>query len=275
MASLSPLQTLQTYLRWSALLLVWAEMPWEPCDVLPTAAAAVLTRMQSEEQGLPEITLPLAAMPAVPILSLDPSARLWKGLAQAGKEPVLVRSQGDVIQPGRLSVLLAGGDLHFREGVLLTWADVAALRTDAGKRYLLDEAARVCKDGAVLLVRERGGDAFARVWRQALAPGLRPGVAYAVGPGPWPEGIEVVQMEAVAVLEELSMTASPVQAAARHTQQFEALLAERAVCLRRLLSLEQALIRRPHDVDLQMEAQETRERVEELEAELDALLDEG
>lgn len=269
---MSRLAVLRTYLRWNALLLLWADLPWQPIEDLPLARAAVIGRMRGEARGLPAPIWPLHDLPPAPILSLDPTDRLARAFAAAGAPLHHARTRADVPAAGRHNLLHLGGDLESRRGLLLTWEDAARLRTDEDKRHLLAESARHAHHGGVLVLRPTPDPAFAPLWQQ-IAPTLGETGVYGLGPGDWPAGIEPLAEGEEEVLAALARVERRGPLAFRHSARVEALRRERAQRFRRLLRVREELARRPGDVALQLAAEEEAAAVAAIERQLDELLE--
>jgi|GEM_PF-2236886 len=186
------------------LLLVWGDTPFPPEAEAPVNAAAHIAQWQRTE--LPPVTWPLWETPPLPILSLEPTARLAAAFRAQGAPLVVVATRRDVPVAGQHSLLQLAGDLAARRGLWLAWADVRDVHSDPDKAYLLQEAARIARDGVVLVCAPDPGPAFARLWAELLAPVLREAEAVvALGPAEstWPAGIRPLAGAALDVLGQL------------------------------------------------------------------------
>ena len=194
-------------LRTRRLLLVWGEVPFAPADRPPASAAVVIADLRARAAPLPPITLPIAAPPALRILSLDPTDRLEGALSDQGARPKVVLTRSDVPAEGRHSVLKLGGDLSSGSGLFLSWDTVRAATSDATKRHLLREASRAADGGAVLVLAPEPTAAFARIWRELVAPFLT-GAAHSFALGPeafeWPSPLKHLSGDPAMVLNELA-----------------------------------------------------------------------
>lgn len=268
------LSTLSSYLRWRSLLIVWAEMPWPPGATAPANRALVINRWRDEAAALPALAWPLPSLPPVSILSLDPSPRLAQAFRAAGVPLHRVAGRSDVPVAGQHNLLQLGGDLERRQGLLLAWADVAGLKAQPDKHYLLAEAARLCRHGGVLALNPGGGYAFPRLWQQTLAPALGATAAetdvYGLGSGPWPPGIEPLIEPAAAVFEALSQVQMP--RALESSRAGETLKEQRHQHVRRLLRLQEELAFQPGQIGLQLQIEDEQQRIAVLERQLDELL---
>jgi hypothetical protein len=182
---------------------------WPPPNWAPPNRAQVIGRWQEAARSLPPVDLPVARLPPLLILSLDPTDRLEAAFRRAGAPLSVVRTRGDVPARDRSSLLKLGGDLASRSGLLLSWEDVGAALHDADKAHVLAEARRVAQGGTVLVWAPAPGDAFSRLWRALLAPNLPGAVRYlALGPAgsSWPEPL---QHEGRTLPEALSVLESP------------------------------------------------------------------
>lgn len=187
---------LTTALRRGKLLLLWAEMPFPPLARPPHNAAQVIDRWQERAAGLPPLAWPLAGLPPLPILSLDPSERLAALLSQAGRTPQRVCTLGDAPRRGGCCLLQLGGELAARRGLLLSWDDVRGAPNDPDKAHLLREAAAVVGDGALLVLAPSPGEALVRLWRELLWPHLRGAAhAFVLGPAAFPWPAPLVRLE--------------------------------------------------------------------------------
>ena len=172
--------------REGRLLVLWAGLPFA-LEARPPANRALALNRLGNLAADPGPAGGLPGLPPLPILSLDPSARVEQAFARAGI-PLAVQ---EVPARDHHSLMKLGGDLETRSGVVLSRVEVRDLQTDAGKRRLLDEARRLAGDGAVLIL---GGDPASddfRAWWAVLAPALRGAAAFALGDpaAAWPEGI--------------------------------------------------------------------------------------
>jgi hypothetical protein len=184
------------------LLVLWGALPF------PLAARVRAGQRKQALAGLAEPNeLPagwaqgLPGLPSLPILSLDASERVEGAFAAAEAPLQVVGSRQDVPVQGQHSLFKLAGDLAARRGVVLSRAEVRELRSDAGKRHLLDEARRIAEGGAVLLLGCDAADGDFRAWWAALAPALRGASFFAVGEpaAPWPEGVVCLGPDLAAV----------------------------------------------------------------------------
>jgi len=218
------LQALTTALTQGRLLILWAATPWPPLTRLPANRAIAITQRQRQAPHLPPIAWPLSALPPLPILNLDPTNRLAAALRATGASPHLVRGRRDVRIAGRHNLLQLGGDLDTRRGLLLTWDDVVALRTEPDKAYLLRLAARACEGGALLAMAPGEGTAFQRTWETAIAPALGDTRAFGLGAGPWPPAIVPLRASPGDLLARLETVSPPPPERPINTQALRALL---------------------------------------------------
>jgi hypothetical protein len=164
----------------NAALLVWADVPFPPAEQPPRNPAHTIARWQQDAAALPSTPLdydhgrrwPLAELPPLPILSLDPTARLETAFRYAGVPLAPVLTRRDLPASDRHSLLKLGGDLPSRAGLLLTWEDVRAAPSDSDKAHLLREAGRAAQGGVALLLAPAPDAAFTRLWRELLAAAL-------------------------------------------------------------------------------------------------------
>ena len=202
-----PLGLLIQALRARRLLLVWGDVPFAPAGRPPANVAVTIADWQAQAETLLAIGLPLSALPPLPILSLDPTGRLEAAFRAAEVQPQVVRTRRDVPAQGRRNLLKFGGDLASRSGLLLSWDDVRAAASDPTKSHLLREAARAAEGGAALVLAPAPTDAFARIWRELVAPWLTAAAHhFALGPAEfnWPPPLQHVPQDPAAVLGELA-----------------------------------------------------------------------
>ncbi len=244
------------------LLVLWAEMPFPPEAEAPPNAAARIAQWQraaSARPALPAPSWPVWETPPLPILSLDPSPRLAEAFRMAGVPLTVVAARRDVPVAGRHSLLQLAGDLSTRSGLWLAWTDVRTARNDPDKAYLLQEAARVAREGVVLVLAAQPGPDFARLWDDLLAPTLRAEAVVALGPPKttWPQGMLPIAGAAEAVLRGLALPtpASPALA-----------LARRALAILETQAAGYTALTIP--AHLQIELEEKRREVVDLEARL-------
>ncbi len=223
------LSTIVDAARQGKLLLVWGDMPFPPVARLAEPLPLLLAKWQQAAKTLP-LPLPedaLAAWPPAPTLSFDPTARLDNALPN----PAILRTQHDVLPPlgprtslsalgprtssSALSVtaiLKLAGDLTARDGLWLTWADVTRARSDPDKAHLLDEAARVAREGVVVVLAPQPTPAFRRVWARLLAPMFNEVLhTFALGPtdADWPAPLVPLPVTLGALFDALSDIALP------------------------------------------------------------------
>jgi hypothetical protein len=211
------LATLTTALNQRRLLLVWTDVPFPPADLPPSNPALTINRWQDEVPALPADPLlqpdygparfSLAALPSLPILTLDPTDRLETAFRRAGVPFKTVCTQHDLPIRDRHSILKLGGDLSTRTGLLLSWDDVRAAPSDPDKAHLLREVRRLAQDSAVLVLAPSPTDVFARLWAGLLAPALR-GAAHHFVLGSavfsWPSPLVWLEAEPAEILAALS-----------------------------------------------------------------------
>jgi hypothetical protein len=215
---------------------------------------------------------PLAQLEPLPILSLDPTDRVEATFRYAEVPLSVVRSRRDPPARDRHSLLKLGGDLSARAELFLSWDDVRAAPNDPDKAHLLREASRVVEGGAVLAMAPSPTNAFARLWRELVAPAVS-GAArhFVLGPADfdWPAPLVRLEETPEEMLTALADVAIPpplesVQAESRRRQLDEALANLRLVEER---ESEYVL---GTDVPLQLvkERRRLEEQIAELEAEL-------
>ena len=168
------------------LLFIWGAMPWPPAERV-SSRLPVVRRWLSEVYRLPPIAWPLAMLPSGPVLSLDPTPRLHEIFSDA--------------RP----IWMLGGDLGRQAGLLVTWDDVKHLNARPDKSEMLRQARTVCRDGGILILNPYSNTAFGRIWKMVLEPvlvGQGGNVrVWAVGPGPWPDGIIPLASDLRSVLD--------------------------------------------------------------------------
>ena len=212
------LALLTTILPGRRLLLVWADVPFPPTERPPRNPALVINRWLESARSLSSFPWPVAQLPPLPILSLNPTDRLEATFRQADVHLNVVRTRHDVPAGSEHNLLKLGGDLATRTGLFLSWDDVQAARNDPDKAHLLREVHRLAQDGVVLVLAPDPTAAFARLWRDLLAPAVREAAHHFVlGPAdfPWPaplQRLDADPLEVLAALEhiDISPPAEPV-----------------------------------------------------------------
>jgi len=258
-------------------MLVWAGVPFAPEERAPRNLALAIKRWREAARALPPLSSqgeiwPLAQLPPLPILSLDPTGRVEAAFRQAGVPLNVVCTRRDLPARDRHNLLKLGGDLATRAGLLLSWDDVRAASNDSDKAHLLQEAGRLVQDGVVLVLAPSPSAVFARLWRELLFPALRGAVQHFVlGPADfaWPAPLvrlEVAPEEAFAALAGVAV--SPLADQSR-VAFLRLQLAEARANLRLVEERESAYVLNT-DVPLQLvkEKQQLQRRIVELEAEL-------
>ncbi|HQE92169.1 MAG TPA: CHAT domain-containing protein [Anaerolineae bacterium] len=180
-----PLPLLVEACRPRKLLLVWADTPFPPQETLRQPAALLINQWQHAAPQCAPLPWERAALPSLPVLSLDPTVRLEATIPNA----VTVTTLSDVAVPERPTVLKLAGDLASRAGLFLTWDEVRAARSDRDKVHILREAAHVAAGGVVLVLVPNPDPTFDRFWTTLLAPALRDAAhTLVLGPPdyPWP-----------------------------------------------------------------------------------------
>jgi len=207
--------------RQGRLLLVWGVSPFPLAERPPAKRALLLKRWVAEAPPSP--TLPLYQLPPLPILSLDPTDWMERAFAQANVPLQVVCARHDAPARGRHVLLKLAGDLGTRSGVLLSRAELRELHSDPDKRYLLNEAHRLARNGAALLLGCDPASEDWRAWRPVLAPALVGASFFALGePGAaWPEGMVCLGQDFQAVSAAL-WEAQPIGDEARIEQYFAA-----------------------------------------------------
>lgn len=187
MSNDNALEKLTAAARQGRLLVVWGDLPWPPSNGGETRRA--ITQRWQRAAHLTPITWPLAQLPPVTILSLDPTNRLPAIFQAAGKPLAVLSSAADALPNKSQHILLPlGGNLSSGAGLLLTWHEVNALPMQPDKAWLLSAAAQACTGGAVLALAPGESTAFATIWQTVLTM-LLPVPAFGLGPGSWPKSI--------------------------------------------------------------------------------------
>lgn len=197
-----PLMLLTQACQARRLLLLWADVPFPPLERLAQERAAVIRQWQQDAAALAPAPEILRALPALPVLSLDPTARL----ETASPDAHCVVTRRDVTVAERPTVLKLAGDLATRAGLWLTWDEVAAARSDPDKAHLLAEARRAAEGGVILALVPRPGATFLRLWETLLAPIAQAAThSFVLGPAGcvWPPGMMPLEADAAAVLAAL------------------------------------------------------------------------
>ncbi len=201
--------TLDQACREGRLLLVWCSSPFSLEEHAVANRVVVLARWL--EQPVEALSAPLPDLPPLPILSMDPSERVEQAFHQTGRPLHVVRSRRDVPAREQHTLLKLAGDLAERYGVILSQAEIFRLRSDADKRYLLDESARLAGDGAVLLVGCRPASEDFRTWWSVLGPLFEHAACFALGDleANWPPGITCLEMSVEELAAALWASLSP------------------------------------------------------------------
>lgn len=217
-----PQSLLAAALNARRLLLVWADTPFPPEERPPRNPARLVDRWREGAGALPPTPFefahgrrwPLAELPPLPILSLDPSERLETAFRHAGVVLSVVRTRHDVPARDQHSLLKLGGDLRARSGLLLTWEDVRAAPGDPDKAHLLREARHAAQEGAILVVSPAPTGAFSRLWRELVAPHLQEAPHhFALGPEDfsWPAPLVRLEVGLDETLTALAEAAVPLE----------------------------------------------------------------
>ena len=197
MIAQTDLATLTAALLQRRLLLVWADVPFPPAERPPRNPALAVNRWQEQALALPPLSFPIAQLPPLPILSLDPTERVEAAFRQAGVPLNVVRTQRDVPARNQHNLLKLGGHLASRAGLLLTWEDTRTALNDPDKAHLLREAGRLAQAGVVLPLAPAPSAAFARLWRELIAPSVRSAARHFVlGPAGFAWPAPLVRLEA-------------------------------------------------------------------------------
>jgi hypothetical protein len=177
--------------RQGRLLLLWGALPFPLAAGPPANRALAINQWAAQAEALPPLELPLSELPPLPLLSLDPSDGVERAFARAGVPLQIVRTRRDAPARGRHTLLKLAGDLGTRGGLVLSHSDVRELHSDPDKQYLLDEARRLARGGALLLLGCDPAGEDLHAWWSVLAPALRGALFYALGEpsAAWPEGV--------------------------------------------------------------------------------------
>lgn len=194
------------------LLVLWGALPFPLLERAPKDGerVAFLNRLTGEAAALEPPAL-LPQLPPLPMLSLDPGDRVERAFQSAGI-PLPVVPMEQPVPPRRGACLLKlAGDLDNRSDVVLSRAQVGRLRSDKGKRALLEEARRRCQGGALLILGADPANEDFVAWWAVLAPTFQGIPCLALGdPGlPWPEGVVALGEDEEGLLEALHSAASP------------------------------------------------------------------
>ena len=211
------------------LLMMWADVVFPPEERTLSSHErdATIDRWQEAAPALPFLPFefehgkpwPLARLPGLSILSLDPTDRLEKTFRYAGVPLQVMRTRDDRPARDQHSLLKLGGDLTARAGLWPSWEEVRHGPDDPDKAHLLQQASQRAQDGGVLVIAPVAGDGlerrlavFARVWEEVLTAPLS-GAAHhvVVGPGgyPWPAPLKWLGMDVAQVLGALADASIP------------------------------------------------------------------
>jgi hypothetical protein len=185
-----PLALIAAALGARRLLLVWADVPFPPEERPPNPPSLLVNRWQRDAASLPPFPWPIPRLPAVTLLSLDPSQRIESAFREADVALNVLVTRRDVVDPGRHNLIKLAGDLGSRTGLLLSWADVRDAPNDPDKVHLLKEAQHVARGGVVLVFADEPGDRFLQLWNELVHTHLSDTQhSFALGPtgGPWPQ----------------------------------------------------------------------------------------
>jgi hypothetical protein len=267
-------------LRERRFLLVWAGVPFPPDERPPRNPAQTINRWQEAALALPPSPFdffhgrpwPLAQLPPLPILSLDPSERLESAFRYAGVPLHTVRTRRDLPRPDRHNLFKLGGDLAARAGLFLSWEDVVNAPSDPDKAHLLQEVGNQVEDGAVLIVAPSPTAAFDRLWHSLLASTLQVVTHhYALGPADfaWPTPLRWLGGELDQILSALADLVPPPPLEPAQADPLRRQLAEAQVNLQ-LIEEREAEYVLSTDVPLGLvkEKRRLRERIADLEAQL-------
>jgi len=275
-----PLALLAAALQARRLLLVWADVPFPPADRPPRSSAESIARWQERAAALPPLPFdfrhgapwPLARLTPLSILSLDPTDRVERAFRYAGVPLMVARARGDVMARERHTLLKLGGDLERRSGLLLSREDVRAASNDPDKAHLLQEARRLVRGGAALVVAPAPSEAFRPMWRALLARPLREARhSFALGPTTfdWPAPLVRLEAEIGDVLTALIDRVIPPPLESPEAESLRRQLTEACENLR-LIDERASEYVMSTDVPLQLikERRRLRERIDELERRL-------
>jgi hypothetical protein len=137
-------------------------------------------------------------LPPLPILSLDPTARLEQCFAAANTDLDVVVSGHKAPAHNRHTLLKLAGDLSSRRGLILSRPELHALPGEPDKRYLLAEARRASGPaGALLILGADPADPDFQTWWAVVWPALDQPAAYSLGAPDmaWPAGVIPLAVE--------------------------------------------------------------------------------
>jgi hypothetical protein len=276
----SPLSRVVAALHRQRLLLVWADVPFPPEEETPRNPAQLINRWQEAAGALPVLPFdfahgrpwPLAQLPPLPILSMDPTDRVEVTFRYAEVPLSVVRSRRDPPARDRHSLLKLGGDLSARAELFLSWEDVRAAPNDPDKAHLLREAGRVVEGGAVLAMAPSPTDTLARLWRELVAPAVgKAAHQFVLGPADfaWPTPLVRLEETPEEMLAALADGAVPPPLESVQAESLRRQLAEARDNMRLIEERESEYVLGT-DVPLQLvkERRRLEERIAELEAEL-------
>jgi hypothetical protein len=269
-----------TFGGWGRLLLVWADVPFPPGEHPPRNPARLINRWQEAAGALPLLPFdfahgkpwPLAQLPPLPILSLDPTDRVEVTFRYAGVPLGVVRTRRDTSARDHHSLLKLGGDLSARAGLFLSWDDVRAAPNDPDKAHLLQEVHHRVQDGVVVAMAPSPTPAFARLWRELVAPAVR-GAAHQFVLGPpdfeWPAPLVRLEETPEEMLAALADVAIPPPLEPVRAESLRRQLAEARDNLRLTEERQSEYVL---GIDVPLQLVKERRRLEERIAELDAEL---
>lgn len=198
------------------LLLLWANLPLALLAQPPANPALLLSQWLVQAGEMPsELIAGLPGLPPLSILSLEPADRLERAFQGAGVPLHLVTTRREVPVRGRPNLLKLGGDLVSRSGVILSRAALGELHADPDKAYLLAEARRIVKDGALLLLGADPAHEDFRAWWAVVYPALDSPAAWALGPpeADWPAGVTPLAADLAQLAAELAALVPEIQPA--------------------------------------------------------------
>ncbi len=170
-------------------LVIWVEMPFTLPEHHTTPDSQLIQQWQTEAAAFPDIPWDITTLPVLPLLSMDPSARIETALSDS---EVWLTPQ-PILETGHHTVLKLAGDLQNQLALWLAWDDVLSSPDDPDKRFLLEVSTHLADRGIVFILAPAAGDNFMRLWHQFLSLIVYNARAvYAIGPGDfdWPAPIQ-------------------------------------------------------------------------------------
>jgi hypothetical protein len=170
-------------------LIIWVDIPFDLPAYQTPSDTQVIQSWQTETAELPAIPWDLAALPILPVMSMDPTSRIEKALI----DTEIWHTPHPLLKTDHYTVLKFAGDLDQHLAMWSNWDDVHGSPYDANKSFMLEVSTYLANQGVVFILAPTPSNNFLRLWQHFLSIIVYDAAAvYAIGPRDfdWPVPVQ-------------------------------------------------------------------------------------